>query len=161
MWALAPMAVWLHRGLGVFSAATVKHDNVEKGLSQVNGRREVGWRNGARAALRSVGAVVNPQGWPTRPKPMPRPPAVAAYTHREQARFIDAAALSGFENPEGRRWIVGASIGAGLNGPELTAAEIGDLRDIGRGRLAVQVRGRSTRGWCPSEAAAPTSCARP
>ena len=145
LWALAPMAVWLHKSLGVVDAATVNRDNVEIWLSQVNIKREVGWRNGARAALRSVGVAVNPQGWPTQPKPMPRPPAVAAYTPREAARYIDAAALPGFENPEGRRWVVGAGIGAGLNGPELTAAEIGDLREIANGRLAVQVRGRNPR----------------
>ena len=145
LWALAPTAVWLYRSLGVFDAATVNHDNVEAWISRVNDKRPVGWRNGARAALRTVGVVANPQGWPRPPKPIRRPPTVAAYTPPEEARYIDAAGLPGFDNPEGRRWAVGASIGAAMNGPELAAAEIGDLQEIGDGRLAVQVRGRNAR----------------
>ena len=72
LWALAPMAVWLHRSVGVFSAAAVNHDNVEAWISQVNATREPGWRDGARAALRAVGAAVDPQGWPRQREPVPR-----------------------------------------------------------------------------------------
>ena len=145
LWALAPMAARLYRELGVFDAAALNHDNVEIWVSQMNADRRPGWRNGARAALKRVGFAVNPLGWPRPQEPVARQPAVAAYTPQQQAGYIDAAALAGFENPEGRRWVVGGSIGAGMNGPELAAAEIGDLRELGGGRLAVQVRGRNPR----------------
>ena len=145
LWALAPMAVWLYQRLGVFDAGTVNHDNVEVWISQVNANRGLGWRNGARASLRTIGAAANPQGWPTQPAPVSRPLSVAAYSPREEAGYIDAAALAGYANPEGRRWAVAAGFGMGMNGPELAAAQIGDLREIGAGRLAVQVRGRIER----------------
>ena len=104
LWALAPMAVHLYRSLGVFDAATVNHDNVEIWVSGINAKRKPGWRNTARVALRAIGAAVNPHGWPTRPKPLRRPPAVAAYPPKEEAGYIKAAGLPGFANPEGRRW---------------------------------------------------------
>ena len=145
LWALAPMAVHLYRSLGVFNAATVNHDNVEIWVSRINAKRKPGWRNTARAALRAIGAAVNPHGWPTRPKPLRRPPAVAAYSPKEEAGYIDAAGLPGCANPEGRRWVVAGGLGAGMNGVELAAARVDDLREMGGGRLAVQVRGRNAR----------------
>ena len=95
--------------------------------------------------MKKVGFAVNPLAWPRPQKPVARQPAVAAYTPQEQAGYIDAAALPGFENPEGRRWVVGGGFGMAMNGPELAAAEIGDLREICDGWLAVQVRGRNPR----------------
>ena len=145
LWALTPMGVWLYRTLGVFDVGTVNHDNVEIWISRINAKRKPGWRNSARAALKTVGVAVNPPGWPRQPKPAGRTPAVAAYTPQQQAGYIDAAALPGFENPEGRRWVAGASFGAAMNGPEIAAAEIGDLQELGGGRLAVWVRGRNPR----------------
>ncbi len=144
LWALPPMGVWLYHTLGVFDAATVNHENVETWLA-VNGGRKVGWRNAARSALRTVGVVVNPDGWPRQSKQLSRPPAVDGYPPRVEALYIEVADLAGFENPEGRRWVVAGSLGAALSGPELAAAEIGDLRDLSGGRLAVRVRGRNSR----------------
>ena len=153
LWALTPMAVWLYRTLGVFDVATVNHDNVEIWVSRINAKRKPGWRNSARAALKKVGVAANPAGWPRQPKTVGRTPAVAAYTPQQEAGFIDAAALPGFKNPEACRWVAGAAFGAGMNGPEIAAAEIGDLQELGGGRLAVWVRGRHprlvpTRGCC-------------
>lgn len=145
LWALAPMAIAMHRRLGGFSAATVNHDNVEIWVSQINATRSAGWRYGTRSALKRIGVVVNPLGWPRPPKIVSRPPAVAAYTPTEELRYIDAAALAGPGNPAGRCWVVGGSLGAGMNGPELTTAEVGDLHELGGGRLAVQIRGRHSR----------------
>ena len=45
----------------------------------------------------------------------------------------------------GRLWVAAGACGAGLNGVELGAAETGDLRELGHGRLAVQVRGHRPR----------------
>ena len=145
LWALAPMAVRFYQELGVFDAATVNQPNIERWVSQINAHRPAPWRNGVRASLKKVGYVVNPRGWPPPEAPVGHQPAVAAYTLQEQAGYIDAAALPGFENPEGRRWVAGGGLGAAMNGPELAAAEIGDLLEMGGGRLAVQVRGRRPR----------------
>ena len=145
LWALTPMGVWLYRSLGVFDIGTVNHDNVEIWVSRINAKRKPGWRNSARAALKTVGVAANPAGWPRQPKTVGRTPAVAAYTPQQEAGYIDAAELPGFENPEGRRWVAGGSIGAAMNGPEIAAAEIGDLQELGGGRLAVWVRGRNPR----------------
>ena len=145
LWALAPMAIAMHRRFGVFGAATVNHDNVEIWVSQINATRSEGWRYGVRSGLKKIGVAVNPLGWPRPPKVVSRPTAVEGYPPLEQLLYIDAAALPGFWNPEGRRWVVGGALGAGMNGPELTAAEIGDLLELGDGRLAVQVRGHNER----------------
>ena len=145
LWALAPMAIAMHRRFGVFGAATVNHDNVEIWVSQINATRSEGWRYGVRSALKKIGVAVNPLGWPRPPKVVSRPPSVEGYPPLQELLYIDAATLPGFWNPEGRRWVVGGAFGAGMNGPELTAAEIGDLLELGDGRLAVQVRGRNAR----------------
>ena len=145
LWALTPMAIKMHRRFGVFTAATVNHDNVEIWVSQINATRPRGWCYLARSALKRIGLAVNPAGWPTQPKVRSRAPIVKGYPPLEELLYIDAAALPGFWNPEGRRWVVGGAIGAGMNGPELTAAEISDLHELGDGRLAVQVRGRHPR----------------
>ena len=42
-------------------------------------------------------------------------------------------------------WVVGASMGAGLSGPELTVADTKDLVEMGDGRLGVTVRGQNAR----------------
>lgn len=145
LWALTPMAVWLYRSLGVFDLRTVNHDNVEIWTSQINAKRHPGWRNSVRAELKKIGATANPLGWPRQPKPAGRPHAAEPYTPKQEAGYIDAAALPGLNNPERPLWVVSGSIGGGLNGPELTAAEIGDLQELSDGRLAVQVRGHNPR----------------
>lgn len=145
LWALTPMAIKMYRRFGVFGAATVNHDNVEIWVSRINATRPRGWAYLARAALKRIGLAVNPAGWPTQPKSRSRAPAVAGYPPLEELLYIDAAALPGFWNPEGRRWVVAGALGAAMSGPELTAAEIGDLHELGNGHLAVQVRGRNAR----------------
>ena len=141
LWSLTPMAVWQHRRVGVFDVGALNHDTVETWISGVNATRSPGWRNGVRAGLKKIGVAVNPQGWPRQPKPLPHPPVITCFTPQEEAAYIDAAALPGFANPEGRQWVAGAAIGAGLNGPELAAAHVGDLQELDDGGLAARVRG--------------------
>ena len=145
LWALAPMAIAMHRRLGTFGAATVSFNNVEIWISEINDHQGLNWRSTARSTLKRIGLVVNPLGWPQPPKMVPRERTIEAYPPVEELLYIDAAALPGFENPEGRRWAVGSALGAAINGPELTAAEIGDLHELGDGRLAIRVRGRNAR----------------
>ena len=144
-WALAPMAVAMYRRLGGFSAATVNYNNVEIWVAQINAHRKRSWRATSRSTLKRIGLVVNPLGWPQPPTVMSRTPAVEAYSSLDELLYIDAAALPGFENPEQRRWVTAGAFGFGLNGPELATADIDDLRELGDGRLAIQVRGRHPR----------------
>ena len=139
------MAIAMHRRLGVFTAATINFNSVELWVSEINGDQRPNWRLASRSTLKGIGLVVNPLGWPQPPKPVPRERTISAYLAAEELQYIDAAALPGFENPEGRRWAVGSAIGAGTNGPKIAAAEIGDVHELGGGRLAIRVRGRNPR----------------
>ena len=137
LWALAPFGVWTHQTVGSFSADTVNARNVEAWISGVNQRKPQGWRNAARAALRQVGRAVNPMGWPDQPDEVGRPPACPAYDPFEEAAFPEAAGLPSSDELVTRLWVGAASCGAGMRGPEIGAAEIGDLTEVGGGRLVV------------------------
>ena len=145
LWALVPMGVWAHQTIGSFTNLAVNPRNVETWVTSINRRKPQGWRNAARAALRQVGRAVNPQKWPEQPDEVGRPPACAAYHPAEEAEFIQAVGLPGADEPVLGLAVAGFSCGAGMRGPEILAAEIGDLRPVGSGRLAVQVRGRDAR----------------
>ena len=145
LWALAPFGVWSHQTVGAFTAADINPRNVEVWVTGINRRRPQGWRNAARAALRQVGRSVNPQKWSDPPEQVGRPPACAAYHPAEEAEFIGAVTLPGPDEPVLRLWVGAASCGAGMRGPEIGAAETGDVREVGGDRLAVQVRGRDAR----------------
>lgn len=145
LWALTPMAVWQHRSTGGFDADALNPDNIDTWISGVNANRSPGWRKGSRACLNKIGVAVNPHAWPRQPKPLTRAPLLECYTPQEEAGYIDAAALPGLNNPEGCRWVIGAALGAGLNGRDLAAARIEDVHELDNGGLAVQVRGPNPR----------------
>ena len=145
MWAIAPFGAWAHKTLGGFTAHSVNGRNVEMWVMSVNGDRPQGWRNASRAVLRQVGRAVNAAGWPATPDTVGRPPARAPYTAAEETLVRVAAAMPGVDDPAAALWVAAASCGAGMRGPEITAAETGDLTEIGEGRLVVQVRGRDAR----------------
>ena len=145
LWALAPMGVWAHQTIGCFTNLAVNPRNVETWVTSINRRKPQGWRNAARAALRQVGRAVNPQKWPDQPDEVGRPPACSAYDPVEEAGFVEAVGLPGADEPVLRLWVGAASCGAGMRGPEIGAAETGDLHEVRAGRLAVQVRGRDAR----------------
>ena len=142
LWALAPFGVWSHETVGAFTATDINPRNVEVWVTVNNQRRPQGWRNAARAALRQVGRSVNPQKWPDQPDEVGRPPPCASYDPVEEAGFVEAVGLPGADEPVLRLWVGAASCGAGMRGPEIGAAETGDLHEVRAGRLAVQVRGR-------------------
>lgn len=145
LWAVAPFGVWAYRTVGVFTADTINARNVEVWISAVNSERPRGWRNAARSVLRQVGRAVNPAGWPEQPDEVGRPPACAPYDAIDEALFREAAGLPGVDDPVTTLWVAAASCGAGMRGPEIGAAELGDLSPVGAGRLVVQVRGRDAR----------------
>ena len=145
LWALTPMAVWTHETVGSFGSSSITPRNSEVWVCIVNRRRPPGWRNAVRSALRLVGRIVNPHEWPDRPDEVGRPQACAAYHPAEEAAFIAAVGLPGADEPVLGLAVAGFSCGAGMRGPEIVAAQIGDLSPVGSGRLAVQVRGRHAR----------------
>ncbi|MXY09252.1 MAG: hypothetical protein F4Z00_12390 [Acidimicrobiaceae bacterium] len=145
LWALAPFGVWADKTLGSFAAHSVNDRNVEVWISAVNAHRPQGWRNASRSVLRQVGRIVNPVGWPETPDAVGRPPACSPYDPDEETLLRVAAGLPGVDDPATTLWVAAASCGAGLRGPEISAAETGDLSEIGDDRLAVRVRGRDSR----------------
>ena len=88
---------------------------------------------------------MNTQKWPDQPDEVGRPPACSAYDPVEEAGFVEAVGLPGADEPVLRLWVGAASCGAGMRGPEIGAAQTGDVREVGAGRLAVLVRGRDWR----------------
>ena len=145
LWALAPFGVWAHRTVGTFTADTINARNVEVWIAAVNAHRPRGWRNAARSVLRQVGRAVNPIGWPEQPDEVGRPPACAPYDAIDEALFREAAGLPGVDDPATTLWVAAAACGAGMRGPEISAAELGDLTEVQAGRLVVQVRGKDAR----------------
>ena len=145
LWALAPFGVWAHRTVGSFTADTINARNVEVWATTVNRDRPRGWRNAARSVLRQVGRAVNPLGWPEQPDEVGRPPACPPYDAIDEALYREAAGLPGVDDLATTLWVAAASCGAGMRGPEISAAELDDLSPVGADRLAVQVRGRDAR----------------
>lgn len=145
LWAAAPFSVWAHETVGSVGPEDINPRNVEVWVTVINRRRPPGWRNAARAALRRVGRSVNPHGWPELPDEVGRPPACSALHPVEEAAFIWSVGLPDADEPVLRLAVGGFSCGAGMRGPEIVAAQIGDLKPVGSERLAVQVRGRDAR----------------
>ena len=145
LWALAPLAVWADKSLGSLAATSMNDRNVETWIAVVNAHRPQGWRNASRSVLRQVGRAVNPAGWPETPDTVGRPPACSPYDPDEEALLRFAAGLPGVNDPATSLWVAAASCGAGMRGPEISAAETGDLTEIGDDRLVVRVRGRDAR----------------
>ena len=134
-----------HRTVGTFTADTINARNVEVWIAAVNAHRPRGWRNASRSVLRQVGRAVNPIGWPEQPDEVGRPPACAPYDAIDEALFREAAGLPGVDDPATTLWVAAAACGAGMRGPEISAAELGDLTEIQADRLVVRVRGNDAR----------------
>ena len=146
VWALAPMLVWLRRRLGSLDVAMLNERNVEVWVCGVNKyERKEGWRHLVRGCLRRVGRVVNPDGWARSSGVIGRSPVARPYDPSVESVFGQVAALPRPGDRAGRLWVAAGGFGGGLSGVEMLAAETGDLRELGGGRLAVQVRGRDPR----------------
>lgn len=146
MRAAAGIAVWAHRSLGTTDPEVVLDPrNVELYSMTVSAHRSIRWREKTRSILRTLGRIVNPQGWPPPTRKVGRQKIARPYAAREERAFRLASRLPGRDNRARRLWVVAAALGAGLSGVEIAAAHTGDLVDIGDGRLAIEVRGRSPR----------------
>ena len=144
MWALTPMLVSLRRRLGSLDVAMLNDRNVEAWVNTTNKHKTNGWRHLARTCLRRVGRAVNPHGF-TRSKKIGRSPIAPPYNLEVEAVFGQVAGLPRPGDQPGRLLVAGGGFGGGLNGVQLLAAETGDLREVGNGRLAIQVRGHNER----------------
>ena len=144
MWALAPMLVALRRRLGSLDVAMLNDRNVEAWVNTTNKRKTNGWRHLARTCLRRVGRAVNPHGFAL-PKKIGRSPIAQPYNLEVEAVFGQVAGLPRPGDKPGRLLVAGGGFGGGLNGVQLLVAETGDLREVGNGRLAIQVRGHNER----------------
>ena len=144
MWAAAPMAVWLWEMSGSLDSGMLNCRNVEVWVNSVNSHQTNGWRHLARVCLRRIGRAVNPDGWPQTTSISQRPVA-PPYSPETEAVLRQSAGLPRQGDRAGRLWVAAGGCGAGLSGVELHAAETGDLRELGDGRLAVQVRGHRAR----------------
>ena len=161
LWALAPMAIAMHRRFGVFGAATVNYDNVEIWVSQINATRSEGWRYGVRAALKKVGVAVNPLGWPRPPKVVSRPPAVGGYPPLEELSIHRRRHAAGILEPRGTS--LGCGRRAWCRDERPRTHRRGDRRPARARRRPARSAsaGPQRAAGCPSAAVAPILCARP
>ena len=144
--AASGIALWSLRSYGNTDPAVVFHpSNVELWAMQVCSGKSIRWREAIRSRLRSLGRVVNAEGWPAPTRQVGRQKVARPYSRVEERVFRLAGGLPRRINRSQRMWIVSGSLGAGLQGIEIGAARVGDLGRLGNGRLAIQVRGRNPR----------------
>ena len=142
--AVTGLASWVYSELGVTDAGTVLDpSNVELWVMRVNRHRSTQWRHVTRAALRSVGRAVNPDGWLT-VQPISRAAAAAPYMQADEQTFRLSAGLLGCVDRPARLWVAAASLGAGMSGPEITVGCVSDVTEVD-GTLTIRVRGRNKR----------------
>ena len=144
--AAAGMAVWAYRSFGNIDPTVVFHpSNIEQWAIEVCADRSMRWREVTRSRLRTLGQVVNPEGFPAPTRKVGRQQIARPYTTLEDKVLRLVYALPGPANRSQRLWIGSASLGAGLRGNEIAAARTSDIENIGDGRLAVRVRGNNRR----------------
>ena len=121
--------------------------NVEYWAFEVNAHKSLMWRRHTRWLLRQVGRAVFPDGWAEAPvgEQIGRIPPSSPYTPGDEAVFRLSACLPARVEPAGRRWVVAATLGAGLLSPVIASAVTGDLVNLGNDRLGVRVGGTHPR----------------
>ena len=147
MRAVAEYLLWARaRGDSLETPAVLDPDRAEFFVTRVNGHRGLAWQQDARRSLRQVGRVVNPRDWPAEPKRLGSARTAAPYSADEQRAWLLDAALRCRSGSPGEAWVVCASLGAGLSGPEIAAASPGDVVGLDDGaRVGVRVGGRNAR----------------
>lgn len=143
---VSALTVFVYRSLGERSVEVVfDPGNVEVWSMIENAHRSTPWKQSARSGARRVGRAVYPAGWPPEPIRSPHRLPAAPYTSAQERLFLREAGLGGRANILARLWVVCAAFGLGLNGLETVWAGPGDVVDLGGGRLALEVSGRSAR----------------
>ena len=143
--ATSEFTMWMYETSGVVDVRLLLPENVEFWANKFNAHRAKTWRSDKRWLLRRVGRAAFGDGW----LPVGNRPAsmfLSPRTHRAtRPRFGSRPVLPSRAEPAGRRWVVAATLGAGLLSPVIAAAETGDVIDLGGGRVGVRVRGRHPR----------------
>lgn len=144
--AVVPLLLWARRALGTVDAAAVLvPDVVEHWSMAVNAAQGRAWRQDARGVLTRVGRAANPRGWPKTRKQLGSTRVASPYDNCEEVSWRLAASRACKPACTDAAFMVVAAAGAGMSGPEIAAAEPGDIVDVGDGRLAVSVRGPNAR----------------
>lgn len=102
------------------------------------------WRQDCRGVLTHLGQIVNPSAWPPR-KPLGSVAVKSPYGTNAEASWRMAASRACRPGHADEAFVVVASAGAGMSGPEILAAVPDDIVRLGNSRLAIQVRGRNRR----------------
>ena len=145
MRATSEFAMWMHDTSGVVDVRLFCPANVEHWSSVLNDHRSGAWRHSTKWVLRRVGRAAFPDGWYPAPLPTGKNPPACPYTVGEETAFRLSAGMPNRVNPGGRRWVVAATLGAGLLSPVIASAVTDDVVTLGGGRLGVRVRGRHPR----------------
>ena len=143
--AVSEFAMWMYETTGVVDVRLLLPGNVEYWANQFNAHQRKTWRSDKRWLLGRVGRAAFGDGWPPVGEPTRKHVPIPPYTPGHETAFRISAALPSRAEPAGRRWVVAATLGAGLLGPAIAAAETSDVMDLGGGRVGVQVRGRHPR----------------
>ena len=91
------------------------------------------WREVTRSRLRTLGQVVNPEGWPSPTRKVGRQQIARPYTTLEEKVFRLVYRLPGPANRSQRLWICCGSLGAGLRGFEIAAARTATSKTLATG----------------------------
>lgn len=146
LWATLRLAVWAYLSLGSTDPEVVLDPhNVEHWCNHVNKHRPERWRCEMRTLARRVSRAVNPQAWPPRPLALGPRSIARPYPRREEELFVLDASMPGRANRAARMWVVCASFGAGMRGPEIRLAGPQDLVDMGDGSIGVNIGGCHSR----------------
>ena len=141
---LAGFALWARDDRHSDPVTMHTPNNVETWVMRVNATQDDNWKNRTRGVLRKLGPTVNPGAWPRPPRPLPPRKVVAPYAPKEERAFRAAASLPR-QDRRARLWVVISAPGAGLNGPDISAAEYDDLAQRADGRWEIGVRGDRAR----------------
>lgn len=146
LWATLRLAVWGYLSLGSTDPGIVLDPhNVEHWSNHFNKHRSERWRCAVRRLVRRVSRAVNPQAWSPRPLALTPPTVAKPYPRREEEVFVLDSSMPGRAHRAARMWVVCASFGAGMRGPEIRSAGPQDLVDLPNGRVGVDVAGRHSR----------------
>ena len=143
--AVSEFTMWMHATSGVVDVRLLSPTNVEYWANQVNADRPETWRNEKRWVLGRVGGAAFPDGWVPVGEPAGKRVPAAPYTPGHETAFRVSARLPNRAEPAGRRWVVAATLGAGLLSPVIASAVTDDLVNLGNDRLGIRVGGTHPR----------------
>ena len=138
---------WVLRKRGTLSRRTAWHPHtVDDYLDDIKGEYSLEWRQNHRIFLARVGRMVNPTGWPRKPKPLGRSPVAEAYSAAVEASYCLAAELRCLQQGTAAElFTVVGSFGAGMAGTEIADAEPCHIVNMTEDRRGILVFGEHER----------------